>query len=68
MNNKLINEDGVEVMEGQRVLTFRGEEVEVVGWRSPHKSSSSGRVMIKDVVGNFREFFPSVIGCKIVVG
>lgn len=68
MNNKLINEDGVEVKEGQRMLTFRGEEVEVVGWRAPHKPSSSGRVMIKDVVGNFREFFPSVIGCKIVVG
>ena len=68
MNNKLINEDGVEVMEGQRVLTFRGEEVEVVGWRAPHKSSSSGRVMIKNVDGNVREFFPSVIGCKIVVG
>ena len=68
MNNKLINEDGVEVKEGQRVLTFRGEEVEVVGWRAPHKPSSSGRVMVKNVAGDFREFFPSVIGCKIVVG
>ena len=68
MNNKLINEDGVEVKEGQRMLTFRGEEVEVVGWRAPHKPSSFGRVMIKDVDGNVREVFPSVIGCKIVVG
>ena len=68
MNNKLINEDGVEVKEGQRMLTFRGEEVEVVGWRAPHKPSSSGRVMVKNVNGDFCEFFPSVIGCKIVVG
>jgi hypothetical protein len=67
MNDKLINSDKVEVKVGQRVLTFRGELVEVVGWRAGTCSASSGRVMIKDAMGHIRECFPSVIGCEIVV-
>jgi len=68
MNNKLINKAGFEVVRGQQVTTFRGEEVEVIDWRAPHKPSSSGRVVVKNVNDSIREYFPSVIGCEIVVG
>jgi hypothetical protein len=66
MNTKLIKEDGSEVTIGQRILTFRGEMVEVTGWKTPHKPSSEGRVHVRLADGASREFFPSVIGCHIV--
>ena len=66
MNTKLIKRDGSEVKVGQRVLTFRGELVVVTGWSAPHKPSSEGRVYVTYADGMSREFFPSVVDCKIV--
>lgn len=63
---KLIKEDGSEVSVGQRIPTFRGELVEILGFSAPHKPSSTGRVHVRFADGSSREFFPSVVGCFIV--
>lgn len=64
---KLIKDnDGSEVSIGQRILTFRGELVEILDFTAPHKPSSTGRVYVKFADGSTREFFPSVVGCSIV--
>lgn len=66
MKHKLVKEDGMEVSIGQRIPTFRGELVEIIDFRPPHKPSSTGRVHVKFADGSIREFFPSVVGCSIV--
>jgi hypothetical protein len=66
MNTKLVKEDGMEVKIGHRIPTFRGELVEITGWKEPHKPSSEGRVHVRFANGDVREFFPSVVGCRIV--
>lgn len=38
-----------EVCIGDVATTFRGEHVDVIDITAPHKSSSSGRVCIRDV-------------------
>lgn len=66
---KLVDSDGNEVVEGQLMETFRGDEVRVcdgVG-RPPHKPSSSGFVWISNPGGSMKqECYAGVIGCKWV--
>lgn len=65
---KLINkETGKEVKVGDTVTTFRGEKAVLEGFREPHKSSSSGKVIVKFEGAEWgNEYYPSVIGCEIV--
>jgi hypothetical protein len=69
---KLINEKtGSEIQVGDKLLCFRGEEYILQGFKEPHKPSSTGRVYVKAVLpdgreGMSREFFPSVVGAKII--
>jgi hypothetical protein len=65
---KLINETtGQEVKEGDTVTTFRGEKGILQSFREPHKPSSTGKVYVKFEGAEWsREFYPSVIDCKIV--
>lgn len=59
----LVNEAGEPIKEGDTLKTFRGEKVIVTGGKAPHKSSSTGKVWVKD--GEFnREYYPSVVGAK----
>lgn len=63
---KLINEKtGEEILMNTEVADFRGDPLTVVGFAAPHKPSSTGRVYVTKN-GMSREFFPSVIGAKIV--
>lgn len=66
MKSKLINKDGLEVMVGHRILTFKGELVEIEGWSISHNVSDTGRVKVRFADGEKREFFPELIGCKII--
>lgn len=65
---KLINEEtGVEIKRGDLIKSFRGEDYILTGFKEPHKPSSTGRVYVTPVSGGLaREFFPSVIGAKII--
>lgn len=68
---KLINiETGKEIKVGDVVITFRGEFAELLSFTSPHKPSSTGRVYIQSFNNESslarREYFPSVIGAKII--
>lgn len=65
--SRLVNEEtNEEIKAGQTVKTFRGEEVIILRFSDPHKPSSSGRVTVMDKGGLIRDFFPSVVGAKIV--
>lgn len=66
---KLVNEEtGAEIQIGDKVVCFRGEEYILQSFREPHKPSSTGRVYVKPANGEgmSREFFPSVVGAKII--
>ena len=65
---KLINrETREEVKEGTIVTDFRGDTAVLVGFREPHKPSSTGRVLVKEEGSQFSsEYFPSVFGLEIV--
>jgi len=65
---KLINkETRKEVKEGAIITDFRGDTAVLVGFREPHKPSSTGRVSVKEDGSSFaREYFPSVFGLEIV--
>lgn len=59
--------DGKPAEVGMKVKDFRGEEHTLVGWREPHKSSSTGRVYCKTEGKEYtNEWFPGVIGGKFV--
>ena len=60
------SDDGSEVVSGQRVQTFRGELVVVESFRDPQHAGSTGKVWVRNAIGSNMEFYPSVIGCKIV--
>ena len=51
-------------IKGQTVTTFRGEDLILVGWREPHKPSSSGHVYVKENIEDksYCEYYPSVVG------
>lgn len=62
-NGKKKQGDLVQV--GDRVLTFRGEVVEVMGFREPHKPSSCGHVSLKEAGSDFEhEYYVSVIDAE----
>ena len=55
----------IEVGVGDAVRTFRGEAVEVTGWREPAHAGSTGRVYVKYPGKEWTaEFFPSVINAE----
>ena len=72
MRHVLVEEiGGAEVKPGMRVLDFRNEIYEVVGFRVPHRDGSTGRVQVKKpgqtvTPGHEQEYYPSVFGLKIV--
>jgi hypothetical protein len=67
MKHKLVKEiDGQMVNVGDKLLTFRGELVEVLGFEVPRHDGSTGRVNVRFGSDSYRSFFPSVIGCEIV--
>ena len=66
---KLINEEtGKEIQIGELVTCFRGNEYILVSFTEPHKPSSTGRVYVAPAHGEGmrREYFPSVVGAKII--
>jgi hypothetical protein len=55
-----------EVKPGMRVLSFRNEIYEVVGFRVPHNENSTGRVQVKKPGSEtVHEFYPSVFELAI---
>jgi len=72
MRHVLVDEDlAVEVKPGTRVLDFRNEVFEVVGFRVPRRDGSTGRVLVKKpgqtvTPGHEQEYYPSVFKLKIV--
>ena len=68
MRYKLVKQlDGQLVNFGDKVLTRRGDLVEVIGTEDPKKVGSEGYVYVM-YGGNesSRVFFPSDVGCKLV--
>ena len=63
----LVNkETGEEIKIGTR-LTRDGETVTLIGWRAPHKISSTGAVFVQPDNDTFeRKYFPSVYGLEII--
>lgn len=60
-------ETNKEILIGDRVTNFRGEQFYLRNFRAPHKPGSTGRVGLNNPDGSFAgEFFPSVIGAKII--
>ena len=54
--------NGVQAVKGQEVKTFLGETCKLIGWREPHKPSSSGKVWVSFPCStSVQEFYPSVI-------
>jgi hypothetical protein len=59
---QLINEEtGQAVKLPTTLKDFRGDSVRVIGFTSPHKPSSTGRVH----TGDGMSYYPSVVGCRI---
>lgn len=54
-----------EIEVGTIVKTFRGEECKLLGFTAPRHDGSTGRVLV-EIGRNRMEYYPSVIGCKIV--
>lgn len=46
---------------GDKVTDFRGKAAVVTGWMEPRHSGSTGRVTVKDALG---EFYPSVFNLE----
>ena len=71
-------ETGAELVMGQIVTSFRGEEAFYAGGTPPHKPSSTGRITVGDrhpgkphvfdsgPAPRYNTFFPSVYGAKWV--
>jgi hypothetical protein len=53
---------------GQKVRTHLGEEGTLDSWKPPRQGQTSGRVYVrlKDDPLVLREYYPVVIGCKII--
>lgn len=64
--HKLVDNADIEVHIGTTVTSFRGDTWEVTGFSPPHNGSSSGRIQVKDTLGNQREFYPHVFNLKII--
>jgi hypothetical protein len=52
---------------GDKVKTFRGEDVTVLGHIEPKHEGSTGRVIIRDADGYENEYYPGVIDATIKV-
>ena len=68
---KLVFESNGETVKLNEVYKdFRGEEWVVYSWSNSYHPGSTGRVYVykpgKDMIETAREFFPSVMGMKIV--
>jgi len=59
-------ETGKPVKAGDLVTTFRGDQVRVSMFREPHKSSSSGKVIVQhpDAPEIQAEYYVGVIGAE----
>lgn len=55
---------GDELKVGDKVVTFRGEEGELLWLRPPHKPSSQGHVGIQTHPDRKQEFYANVIGAR----
>lgn len=67
MEHILLDDETDQVIEvGSIVTTFRGEKCILVSWMPPRHEGSTGRVYVESSNGSRHEYFPSVIGCKIV--
>jgi hypothetical protein len=54
----------VAVKQGDPVTTYRGESATVEGWIEPHKSDSTGRVVLRIGTAEPHAYFPSVIDAE----
>jgi len=68
MNYVLVDENTNEVIPiGSERKTFRGQVVIVEHFAPPDRDGSTGRVYVKFKTGeDIRDFYPSVIGAKII--
>lgn len=65
--DKLINEKtGLEIKIGEMVETFRGERVELISFQAGRHAGSTGRVVVALSPSCEAEYYPGVIGAKIV--
>lgn len=53
---------GKEAVIGEKYQTFRGETVTLRKIQEPNHPGSTGRVAVQEEDGQWREFFPGVIG------
>jgi hypothetical protein len=61
------NEHGTNISVGDTVPTFRGEMVEIKGWRVGSHPGSTGRVLVSSPQNGWeQEFFPSVVEAHII--
>ena len=64
---RLVDKDGKDVQIGASVTSGDGVFFVLMGWRRPHKVSSTGRVFVQRKGDKFdRSYFPHVFGLKIV--
>lgn len=63
----LIDKNGKELHIGDKLKTFRGEKVTLIGMTKPHKPSSTGRVFVWFTNGTTGEYYPSVVGATWVL-
>lgn len=66
MKYLLIHEKtGKAAKEGDRVVSFRGEPANVVGWWPPQSENSSGHVLVREYGGRaLMRYYPCVYGLK----
>lgn len=57
----------VPVQVGQEVTDFRGDVAEAISGSNPHKPSSQGLVLVREMGGYEAEYYPSVYGLKWVL-
>lgn len=63
---KLTDAAGRELIAGQTVTTFRGEQGKLISWTEP-RDRSTGRVTVAMYPdGWHREYYPSVIGASFI--
>jgi len=63
-NYYLAHANGASVQENEAVKSFRNEDYIITGGASPQSPSSTGKVWVKDMNGNSREYYPAVFNMK----
>lgn len=66
---RLVNKENGKLIEvGDEVISFRGEKAIVKGWQAPAYEGKSGRVYVKEILEDGKEFemgyYPEVFGLK----